>query len=157
LRGDERHLIYDPGLNEMRLQMTTENTPPKKPPPSRGSNRWAAATSSPYRPYRFAFRLIGIPIIAVAAVFIYRGLRDHFVLPECDSERAKQTLSEVFKQLKFEPLRYQPIKTISVSKDEVVCNAVLPLPDGASVVADYTFYWQGNKANMKYSIARKAP
>ena len=104
-----------------------------------------------------AFRLIGIPIIAVAAVFIYRGLRDHFVLPECDSERAKQTLAEIFKQLKFEPLRYEPIKTISTSKDEVVCNAVLPLPDGASVVADYTFYWQGNKANMKYSIHRQAP
>jgi hypothetical protein len=34
---------------------------------------------------------------------------------------------------------------------------VLPLPDGASVAADFTFYWQGDKANMKYSVARKAP
>jgi hypothetical protein len=38
----------------------------------------------------------------------------------------------------------------------VVCNAVLPLPDGANVAIDYSFYWQGDKANMKYSVSRKA-
>jgi hypothetical protein len=103
-----------------------------------------------------AIRLIGIPAVAIAGLLIYRGLSDHFVLPECDSERARQSLSEVLKQLQLEPVRYAPIKTVSTSKDQVVCNAVLPLPDGASVVADYTFYWQGNTANMKYSISRKS-
>jgi hypothetical protein len=53
-------------------------------------------------------------------------------------------------------VRYAPIKTISSTKDKVVCNAVMPLPDGATVVADYTFSWQGGKANMRYSI-RRAP
>jgi len=38
----------------------------------------------------------------------------------------------------------------------VVCSAVLPLPDGASVAVDLTFYWQGDKANMKFSVARRA-
>jgi hypothetical protein len=33
---------------------------------------------------------------------------------------------------------------------------VLPLPDGGYVAADFTFYWEGDKANMKYSVARKA-
>lgn len=129
-------------------------------PPSLRARRWArpgnAERSSPYTSYRLAFRLIGIPALAVAAVFIYNGLRDRFVLPECDSERAKHTLSDILKQLKLEPTGYQPIKTVSSTKDEVVCNAVLPLPDGGSVVADYTFYWQGNTANMKYSISRKS-
>jgi hypothetical protein len=32
----------------------------------------------------------------------------------------------------------------------------LPLSDGAHVAVDYTFYWEGNKANMKYSISRKS-
>jgi hypothetical protein len=32
----------------------------------------------------------------------------------------------------------------------------MPLPDGATVVADYTFSWQGGKANMRYSV-RRAP
>jgi hypothetical protein len=102
------------------------------------------------------FRLIGIPIIAVAAVILYRGLRGHLVLPDCDSDTAKQTLAQVLKELKLEPVRYAPIKTISSSNDEVVCNAVMPLPGGGNVVADYTFYWQGNKADMRYSIHRQA-
>ena len=62
-------------------------------------------------------------MLAVAGVLIYRGLHDRFVLPECDSGRAKDTLADILKQLKYQPLRYEPIKTISSSKDEVVCNA----------------------------------
>ncbi len=104
-----------------------------------------------------AMRLIGIPAAAVAGVLIYRGVRDRLVLPECDSERAKHSLADVLKQLQLEPTQYEPIKTVSTSKDQVVCNAVLPLPAGGSVVADYTFYWQGNAADMKYSISRKRP
>jgi len=108
------------------------------------------------RPYRLALRLIGIPAAAVAGVLIYSSLRDRLVLPECDSERAKHTLADVLKTLNMEPTRYEPIKTISSSKDQVVCNAVLPLPDGAKVAIDYTFYWQGSTANMKYSVSRKS-
>ncbi len=52
------------------------------------------------RPTALALRLLGLPVIAVAAVLIFNGLRERFALPECDSDRAKQTLSEVLKQLK---------------------------------------------------------
>jgi hypothetical protein len=133
-----------------------DDSSPKPASPIR-ARRWSGPASSSARPapYRFALRLIGIPAVAVAGVLIYSGLRDHFVLPECDSARAKKTLTDVLKQLQLEPLRYEPIKTVSSSKDEIVCNATLPLPDGASVVVDYTFYWEGNTADMKYSISRK--
>jgi hypothetical protein len=134
----------------------TEN-PPKPPNPIR-ARRWSGPTSPPARPrpYRMALRLIGIPAVAVAGVLIYRGLRDHFVLPECDSDRATRTLSEVLKEMKLEPTRYQPIKAVSSTKDQVVCNAVLPLPGGGNIVADYTFYWSGGKVNMRYSVSRKS-
>jgi hypothetical protein len=108
------------------------------------------------RPYRFALRLIGIPAAAVAGVFLYAGLRSHFFLPECDSNSAKHTLADVLKQYKLEPTRYEPIKTVSSTKEEVVCNAVLPLPDGAAVTVDYKFYWEGSTASMKYSVMRQA-
>ena len=104
-----------------------------------------------------AMRLIGIPAVAVAGVLIYRGLHDHFVLPECNSDRAKHSLADVLKELRMEPTHYEPITTVSSSKDQVVCNATLPLPDGASVVADFTFYWEGGTAHMKYSVSRKKP
>ena len=122
------------------------------------ARRWSRPPSSgPVRPHRLAFRLIGIPAAAVAGVLIYRGVSDRFFLPECDSDRAKHSLSDVLKELKMEPVRYEPIKTISSSKDRVVCNAVLPLPGGGSVVADFTFYWQGDTVSMRYSVSRQAP
>jgi hypothetical protein len=139
-----------------------DESSPKPPSPIR-ARRWSrpsassSSSSRPARPYRFALRLIGIPAAAVAGVLIYRGMHDRFVLPECDSERARHTLSDVLKQLQFEPTRYEPITTVSSNKDQVVCKAALPLPDGATVAVDYTFYWEGGDANMRYSIARKAP
>ena len=134
--------------------MADDNPPPLRarrwtPPPS------VAGRSSPRKPYRFVLRLLGIPILAVAGVFIYSGIRDRLVLPECDSDRAKKSLAEVLKQLNYAPMKYEPITTVSTTKDQVVCSGVLPLPDGSSAVVDFTFYWQGDKANMKYSVARK--
>jgi hypothetical protein len=134
--------------------MADDNPPPLRarrwtPPPSVGKS------SSPRKSYRFVLRLLGIPILAVAGVFIYSGIRDRLALPECDSDRAKKSLAEVLKELNYAPTKYEPITTVSATNDQVMCNAVLPLPDGSSVAADFTFYWQGDKANMKYSVARK--
>jgi hypothetical protein len=108
------------------------------------------------RSRRLALRLIAVPVIVIIAALLYHGLRDRFFLPECDSERAKQTLADVLKQLKLEPVRYEPITTVSSSKTQIACNATLPLPDGGSVAIDYSFYWQGSQANMKYSVARRS-
>jgi hypothetical protein len=101
-------------------------------------------------------RLIGIPAIAVAGVFIYQGLRDRLQLPACDSDRARHTLSDVLKQLKLEPNKYEPLKTVSSTKYETICKAVLPLPEGGFVSINYQFYWQGNNANMRYQVSKTA-
>jgi hypothetical protein len=138
--------------------MSDESSP--KPPAPIRARRWSgssASTPARPRPYRFALRLIGIPAVAVAGVLIYNGLRSHLFLPECDSNGAKNTLADVLKQYKLEPARYEPIKTVSSTKEEVVCKAVLPLPDGGDVAVDYKFYWDGSTANMKYSVMRQAP
>jgi hypothetical protein len=137
--------------------MADDNPPPirarrwKPPPSSPGPGR-----SAPRKSHRFILRLLGIPIVAVIGVFIYRGVHDRIVLPECDSGRAKTSLAEVLKQLNLEPSTYAPIKTVSSTKNDVVCSAVMPLPGGGYVAADFTFYWQGDTASMKYSVARKA-
>ena len=133
----------------------SEDKSPRDAPPSRRASRWTPPPTSRNNPYRFVFRLVGIPLIAVAAVLLYRGLRDRFFLPECDSSTAKQTLAQVLTELKLEPVQYAPIKTVSSSKTEVVCNAVMPLPGGGNVAVDYSFYWQGSKANMRYSVHRE--
>jgi hypothetical protein len=135
--------------------MTPDKPPPKSTSPARFT-RLPDLPSSSRPPYRFALRILVIPVIAVVGVFLYSGIRDRLVLPECDSDRARKSLAEVLKELKYEPTTYQPIKTVSATKDQVACSAVLPLPDGGYVAADFTFYWEGDKANMKYSVARKA-
>jgi len=140
----------------LRRAMANEGPPSLRarrwtPPPSTGTT----TRSAPFRSNRFMLRLIGIPVLALIGVFIYSGMRDRLVLPECNSDRAKKTLAEILGPLKLEPTRYEPLKTVSTTKQDVVCSAVLPLPDGATVAVDYTFYWQGNNANVKYSVARK--
>ena len=104
---------------------------------------------------RRTLRLLAIPLIGVAAALLYYGLHDRFFLPECDSDRAKRTLADILKQLKLEPSRYAPITTVSSGNTQVVCNAVLLLSDGGKVVIDYSFYWQGSQANIRYSVTRK--
>jgi hypothetical protein len=112
-------------------------------------------TGEPRTPRARLARLIAIPLIGIVAVLLYYGLRDRFFLPACDSDRAKRTLADVLKQLKLEPSRYEPIATVSSSKTRVVCNATWPLPDGGTVAIDYSFYWQGSQANMRYLVTRK--
>ncbi|MGA7433830.1 MAG: hypothetical protein WBD33_03580 [Xanthobacteraceae bacterium] len=133
--------------------------PSSKPAAPIRARPWKRPPSDPVRrprPYRFIMRLIGIPAVAVAGVLLYQGLRSHFFLPECDSESAKHTLADVLKQYKLEPARFEPITTVSSTKDEIVCKAALPLPDGGSVAVDYRFYWQGSTAQMKYSVTPRA-
>jgi hypothetical protein len=103
------------------------------------------------------FRLIGIPALAFAGVLIYRGVQERFTLPACDSSRAKSTLNELLGQLKAGPLQEDAIKAISTNKQQVVCSVVVQQSGGVAFNIEYTFFWQGNSAEMRYSISRKAP
>src|SRR5271155_3868933 len=134
--------------------MASDNSSPRPPAPRRPS-RWSAARSAPRTSNRLVFRLIGIPALAFAGVLIYRGVQDRFTLPEGDPAPPKQPLPAAPAQLKVEPLRDEPIKTISSSKEQVACNVVLPLSDGGTLNIDYSFFWLGNTADMRYSISRK--
>jgi hypothetical protein len=107
--------------------------------------------------YRIAWGVAGVIFLILGVTQLYGVVKSYFVLPDCDSQQAKDTLSGIFKEHKFEPVRYESIKTVSSDKNQVVCNAVLPLPDGANLIADYSFFWEGSTAKIKYSMHRKAP
>ncbi len=118
-------------------------------------SRWTSQRPARTTSNRLLFRLIGIPALAFAGVLIWQGLQERLTLPQCDSSRAKSTLSDVLKQLNVEPLRDEPIKTVSNSKEKVECNVALPLSDGGTLNVDYSFFWQGSTAQMRYSISRQ--
>jgi hypothetical protein len=134
--------------------MAADAPPPSNRPPLR-ARRWSVPRQSPpNNSTRTLFRLIGIPALAIAGVLIYRGVQERFTLPDCDSSRAKNTLSSVLDQLKLGPLREDAIKTISSDKKQVACNVALP-SDGTVTNIDYTFFWQGSNVDMRYSISRR--
>ena len=87
---------------------------PSAPVPSRrGSGGKAPAN----RRRRLIFRLLALPALAGAAylLFKYSGLRDYLELPQCDSDHAKKWLGQALQPFKFDPTRYESIKTISSS------------------------------------------
>ena len=135
--------------------MAEKPSPPPQQP--RRARRWSVPrTPAAGSSNRTLFRLIALPALAFAGVLIYRGINERFTLPDCTSSRAVKTLSEVLNQLKTEvPLGNDAIKTISSSKDQVVCNAALALSGGGVLNVDYTFFWQGSAVDMRYSISRR--
>ena len=134
--------------------MAADDPPPDSRPPLRARRLSAPPTPPRNNSNRMLFRLIGIPALAFAGVLIYRGVQERFTLPDCDSSRAKSTLTGVLDQLKLGPLRESEIKTISTSKQQVACNVALPT-DGNVINIDYTFFWQGSTVDMRYSISRR--
>jgi len=125
---------------------------PSPPQSSIPTNDRRAAPRAPLT--RLVVRIVGVAVVVAAAALLYSGLRNRFVLPQCDSDRAKRTLADVLKELRLEPVRYEPITTVSSSKTEVICKAILPLPAGGNVSIDYRFRWQGSQANMSYSVSQ---
>jgi hypothetical protein len=121
-------------------------------PPS--SRRGKSASPPPGARRRLIVRLLAFPAIAVAAyvMFTYGGLRDYLELPQCDSDHAKEWLGQALQPFNFGTPHYESIKTISSTKQEVVCNATVAFPNGSNIGVDYSFYWHGSKVNMKYSV-----
>ena len=122
---------------------------PSAPVPSQRGRR---RTTPANRRRRLIFRLLALPILAGAVFLLFNGLRDYLELPQCDSDHAKDWLSQALQPFNFGPPRYETIKTISSTKQEIVCNAVVVLPNGSNIAVDYSFYWSGSKVNMRYSV-----
>jgi hypothetical protein len=122
------------------------------PPAPISPQRKSGGTTPANRRRRLIFRLLALPLLAGAAFLLFNGLRDYVELPQCDSSHAKEWLGQALAPFKFDTTGYQSIKTISSSKQEVVCNAVLALPNGSNMAVDYSFYWSGSKVNMRYSV-----
>ena len=96
--------------------------------------------------------IAGVGLIRLIGVFT--GSND---LPGCDSQRAKDTLSTVFKEKNFSPTSYGEIKTISSTKDLVECEATLPGDPKGTMDVTYKFVRNGSDQRVEYSIAIKPP
>ena len=94
--------------------------------------------------------IAGLSVLLTAIIW----LANRNTLPGCDSQRAKDTLSDVFKTNKLNPTRYDEIKTLAKSDDEVRCSASLPLSEGGTLRVDYRFFWDDSTAKIEYRLMR---
>lgn len=93
-----------------------------------------------------------ISVIVIGGAVLRSGLFESD-LPECDSSRAKDTLSNIFKEKNLNPKSYKQIKTISSGKDLVICQATLPLSDTELLTINYKFVSSASGAQIQYEYS----
>lgn len=76
-------------------------------------------------------------------------------MPGCDSRKAKDVLSDIFKQNNVEATGYDEIKTLTSGKDEVTCSAILSLKDGSKLDLDYKLAREGSDIMLR--VTRSNP
>lgn len=108
----------------------------------------------PVAPHSWKMRVFWIvfSVIVIGGGLLRSGLFES-TLPECDSSRAKSTLSDIFKEKKLSPKSYKEIKTISSSKDSVACLATLPLTDTELLTINYKFVPSTSGAQIQYEYS----
>lgn len=96
-------------------------------------------------------------LLVALAAFVRFGshLIESQSLPDCDSRRAKDTLSDVFKEKQLKPTSYSEVKTLSSSKDTVDCEAILPVDDQNVLDVKYSFFWKDSAQQIRYTIENK--
>jgi hypothetical protein len=97
----------------------------------------------------------GVGIFGVLMLLAVIGtISDMGTLPECDSQRSRDAMSNVFKDANISLTKYNEIKTVASGKDEVTCQASLAIKGGGTLKADYTFYWEDSKMKVRYNLTR---
>jgi hypothetical protein len=122
--------------------MTVTSSPPP-PPAKRG---WTVS--------RIVQLVAGLVVTVVGALVLIGNLMTRNDLPDCDSTRAKDTLSDIFKKNEVNAARYDEIKRLTKADDEVTCHAKLTLRDGGKLEIDYKLLREG--ADMTLRITRSS-
>lgn len=120
-----------------------------------------ASPTEPTAPAKPASKWVKFRMIVIVGAFGFAALLwivtqffNAATLPGCDSKRARDTLSDVFHASKVSPTRYNEIKTLSETKDEVRCNASLALNDGGTLKVEYRYFWKDSKPQIDYKLTR---
>ncbi|HUD87988.1 MAG TPA: toll/interleukin-1 receptor domain-containing protein [Xanthobacteraceae bacterium] len=74
-------------------------------------------------------------------------------LPDCDSDVAKQMLSDALKKDGFTPVQFGSLWTESSSAQAISCGSILTLPGRGTVAVNYSFQLDGHTPVLNYAIA----
>jgi hypothetical protein len=99
----------------------------------------------------------GIALIIIVGLIMIANYITKDDLPGCDSNDAKSSLSDIFKSKNIQATRYNEIKTVSTSKEEILCTASLTLQDASLLEIDYRFYFEDKTKKIQITAARDKP
>jgi hypothetical protein len=92
-------------------------------------------------------------IVAVAGmVTVVAQLVERNSLPACDSDSARRTLTEVFREREIGAGAIDQIATVSSTDQEVSCRARVAATAGGYLAAEYRFIWNESTPQMRYTV-----
>ncbi len=101
---------------------------------------------------------VGYGVAAIAFLFTFVSQFTTFgLLPGCDSSRAKNALSDIFKSKKLEFSRYIEIKTLTTSDAENTCWAALEKTAGGGAEFEYRVYFEDKEPTVQVTRAEDKP
>jgi len=101
---------------------------------------------------------VGYGVAAIAFLFTFVSYFTTFgLVPGCDSKRAKNALSDIFKSKKLEFSRYIEIKTLTTSDKENTCWAALEHTAGGSAEFEYRVYFEDKEPTVQVTSAKDKP
>jgi hypothetical protein len=102
------------------------------------------------RAFGWLYRIAGWFIVVVAVLIGAVQLLDLFVLPECDSKRARDTLQKIFTDRKIELRQLTDIKSLSSTSSEKSCQARAETPEEQALIF-YGITWSGWTQEVRIS------
>ena len=115
------------------------------PPPQDGPFKHKTANKL----YRWYYWVIGAVAVVLGVMIFAGNLIQANELPHCDSDRAKDTLSDVLKTNKVDAKAYDSIEQVAASDAEVSCKATLSLNPSGKLDLAWRFFWKDKDANYE--------
>lgn len=123
----------------------------------------AAAPQGPFksrtgnRVFKWISGAIAVAAVIVAVLTFAGNMLENGQLPECDSDRARDTLSDVFQANSIEATGYDKISTEKSGEEETTCTAVLSLKGGDKLDVGYRFFFKDKKPSYEITTWNRRP
>jgi|ERR1051325_8529572 hypothetical protein len=78
---------------------------------------------------------------------------DNFTLPNCDQDRATDTVREIFKSKDVELVALNDIKSVTKTRQEKTCSAHIESKDETANI-DYKIFWEGRTVKVLIQAVR---
>jgi len=91
--------------------------------------------------------------VVVGGIVALAKLAEPFVLPNCNSKRAHETLRNIFKEKNLPDPTLTDTKEIAHTNDEKTCEAAYAIPNEKGVL-DYRIYWKEKDVQVMITKVR---